>query len=251
MRNFRIGEWLPEAMTPLFADWLLPPLETGYLAAMRTDVGRSSRSATPRSTAGTTTPCPFRPRDCSIGSCGRAAAGGVVPVQRPQPRRRNPVAADRALLAGLERGWRIELLPDYQRTVEHGAHEVDTAEPLRLIELVDQVGHCAGRSLWSLAVVGGSAWKMEAALTRFVRRHLPGVLDGEPQVLLSGLPGAEPTTAAHAVYSLDWYQPTSAELGARPEGPDADDRHRHVAAARTAAEQACRVALADRVRASA
>ena len=35
MRNFRIGEWLPEAMTPLFADWLLPRLESGFLDGLR------------------------------------------------------------------------------------------------------------------------------------------------------------------------------------------------------------------------
>ena len=34
MRNFRLGEWLPEAVTPLFATWLLPELEDGYLDGM-------------------------------------------------------------------------------------------------------------------------------------------------------------------------------------------------------------------------
>ena len=39
MRNFRLGEWLPDALTPLFADWLLPRIGTGYLAGMRADMG--------------------------------------------------------------------------------------------------------------------------------------------------------------------------------------------------------------------
>jgi rifampicin phosphotransferase len=39
MRNFRLGEWLPEAMTPLFADWLLGLIEDGYLDGMRFTVG--------------------------------------------------------------------------------------------------------------------------------------------------------------------------------------------------------------------
>ena len=39
MRNFRLGEWLPEAMTPLFADWLLGLIEDGYLDGMRSTVG--------------------------------------------------------------------------------------------------------------------------------------------------------------------------------------------------------------------
>jgi hypothetical protein len=39
MRNFRLGEWLPEAMTPLYADWLLALIEDGYLRGMRSTVG--------------------------------------------------------------------------------------------------------------------------------------------------------------------------------------------------------------------
>jgi hypothetical protein len=38
MRNFRLGEWLPEAVTPLFATWLLPVLEDGYLDGMHQTV---------------------------------------------------------------------------------------------------------------------------------------------------------------------------------------------------------------------
>src|SRR5215203_2268801 len=39
MRNFRLGQWLPEAMTPLFAEWLLELIEDGYLRGMRSTVG--------------------------------------------------------------------------------------------------------------------------------------------------------------------------------------------------------------------
>jgi rifampicin phosphotransferase len=39
MRNFRLGEWLPEAVTPLFGTWLLPVLEGGYLDGMHATVG--------------------------------------------------------------------------------------------------------------------------------------------------------------------------------------------------------------------
>jgi pyruvate,water dikinase len=39
MRNFRLGEWLPEAMTSLFADWLLGVIEEVYLRGMRSTVG--------------------------------------------------------------------------------------------------------------------------------------------------------------------------------------------------------------------
>src|SRR5512138_3511015 len=39
MRNFRLGEWLPDPVTPLFATWLLPLIEAGYLDGMRHSVG--------------------------------------------------------------------------------------------------------------------------------------------------------------------------------------------------------------------
>ena len=39
MRNLRLGEWLPEPMTPLFADWLLDRLDHGEQQATREDVG--------------------------------------------------------------------------------------------------------------------------------------------------------------------------------------------------------------------
>lgn len=39
MRNFRLGEWLPDPMTPLFQDWLLERLEEGYLIGMRRTAG--------------------------------------------------------------------------------------------------------------------------------------------------------------------------------------------------------------------
>jgi len=71
-----------------------------------------------------------------------------------------------ALLGSLADQWRRELLPRYQRTVAQGAAAAD------LERLVDMLGQLAGEYLWSLAIVGGSAWKMEACLTRFARRHL-------------------------------------------------------------------------------
>ena len=115
--------------------------------------------------------------------------------------------------------------------------------------MVDRLGRQAGISLWYLAIVGGSAWKMEACLTRFVREHLAEVLPdsaGGAQMLLRGLPGAEPAPTGHAVHSVDWYHPTAGELPPPPIG--GGDRHAELAAQRAAAECRCAAALAARPR---
>jgi hypothetical protein len=74
MRNFRLGEWLPEAMTPLFADWLLVLIEEGYLRGLSSGRAQPSPSGTPRSTAGTTPPSPRSRRGSWREPCCRAAA---------------------------------------------------------------------------------------------------------------------------------------------------------------------------------
>ena len=99
--------------------------------------------------------------------------------------------------------------------------------------IVDQIGAAAGEQLWSLAVVGGAAWKMEGALARFYRQHLAATVDASVQELLVGLPGSQPDLPAHAVQSLDWAHPTAGELGWPPPQPS-EDRHRELAAHREA-----------------
>ena len=58
---------------------------------------------------------------------------------------------------------------------------------------------------------------------------------GGAQVLLRGLPGAQPVQPAHAVHSVDWYHPVAAELPGQTALPDGADRH---AAAGRAARRA-------------
>ena len=89
---------------------------------------------------------------------------------------RDPAGADRAVLSDLERQWRNVHLPAYRRLVADADTEAATATASRLMELIDRLGREAGIYLWYLAIVGGSAWKMEARLTRFVRQHLGEVL---------------------------------------------------------------------------
>ncbi len=255
-RNFRIGEWLPEAMTPLFDTWLLHRIETGYLDGMRGTVGAvvPFRYAAVNGWYYNATPIPT-PRLLArviFGSRGRAPwllFNVLVRVAR------NPDAADRAVLADLERQWRERLLPAYHSLIDASDREVVDATPQRLVEIIDQVGRTAGEYLWFLAIVGGSAWKMEGCLSTFCRAHLTdgvtAIAEG-PHVLLRGLPGAEPTLPPpHAVHSLDCYRPTAGETrtaATAAPGPPDEGRHARLAVLRVDAEQACRAALAARPR---
>jgi rifampicin phosphotransferase len=245
MRNLRLGEWLPEPMTPLFADWLLDRLDHGEQQATRDHVGTTL--AFPHAAINgwyyLATP-PLSPR--TIATTVLQGRGRLLRFMRhavlgPS---RDPVAADRKLLAGLAEQWHTELLPRYQRLVEEGEQQFPTASSEQLAAIIDQVGVAAGEQLWSLAVVGGAAWKMEGALARFWRQHLAATVNASVQELLVGLPGSQLDLADYAVQSLDWAHPTAGELGWPPPRPS-EDRHRELAARREALTAQCLAVLGD------
>jgi pyruvate,water dikinase len=246
MRNLRLGEWLPEPMTPLFADWLLARLDHGEQQATRDHVGTTLPfpHAAINGWYYLTTP-PLSPSTILTtlvqgrGRLLRFLRHGVLGPSR------DPVAADRRLLAGLAEEWRTELLPRYQRLAQEGDQQLPTASPEQLVAIVDRVGAAAGEQLWSLAVVGGAAWKMEGALARFWRQHLAADVNASVQELLVGLPGSQPDLPAHAVQSLDWYHPTAGELGWPPPRPS-EDRQRELAARREARTAQCLAVLGNR-----
>ena len=220
MRNLRLGEWLPEPMTPLFADWLLERLDYGEQLATRAHVG-------------TTLPFPSAAINGWYYLATPALSPGAIATTLLQGRGRllrfmrhgvlgpgrDPVAADRRLLAGLAEQWHTELLPRYQQLVCEGDQRLQTASSEQLVGIVDRVGAAAGEQLWSLAVVGGAAWKMEGALARFYRQHLAPRVNASVQGLLVGLPGSQPDLAAHAVQSLDWAHPTAVARHDRHHAP--------------------------------
>ena len=240
LRSFRLGEWLPDPMTPLFADWLLPCIQAGFAHGMRTTAGVALpfRSAAINGWYYTSpNPDPRGILRALVRTRGRVLGFVWWALVAPF---RDPVAADRRLLAGLAERWRTDLLPRYERLVATGEREADTADPARLVSLVEAVATLAGEHLWSLAVVGGAAWKIEAALARFHRRHLTHLdgdrgRDGGVQRLLAGLPGTEPDLPAHAVHSIDPVHPTAGELGWQPDRAGGHQAHRRLATEREAA----------------
>ncbi|MPZ14222.1 MAG: hypothetical protein GEU73_07325, partial [Chloroflexi bacterium] len=247
MRSFRLGEWLPEPMTPLFQDWLLERIEEGYLVGMRRTAGATVpwRHAAINGWYYTAAPSlsaiPFTLLRAVLQSRGRVVPFLLNALVRVNSR---PEAADRAVLRGLARAWGEELLPRYRRLIEDGERQIEVATPSELAELVDAAGRTAGEYLWSLAIVGGSAWKMEGCLAKFLRQHVPTEVYGSVQNLLLGLPGVETEVSAHAVQSVDWYWPTAGELGWRQHDVDVRERQQRLVAEREAAEAACRQALA-------
>ena len=253
MRNFRLGEWLPEAVTPLFATWLLPMLEDGYLDGMHESVGVRVpfRYALVNSWYYNATPIPSPKLLLRVLWQGRGRAVKIIYNALIRVSR-DPAAADRAVLSDLYHQWREIHLPAYRQLVTDARIEAITAAPDRLSQLIDQLGREAGIYLWYLAIVGGSAWKMEACLTRFYRQHLAQVLPEEHggwQVLLRGLTGTQPVSTVHAVQSADWYHPVAAELSTADMAlADGGHRHARLAQQRATAEQACRAALAGQPR---
>ena len=89
-RNFRLGEWLPEAVTPLFATWLLPALEEGYLDGMHATVGVRVpfRYAVVNGWYYNTPPIPTQTAEPGVVAGPRP--GSVDPLQRVDPGQPEP-----------------------------------------------------------------------------------------------------------------------------------------------------------------
>ncbi|PTT68459.1 hypothetical protein DBR22_06460 [Arthrobacter sp. HMWF013] len=222
LRNFRLGEWLPEPVTPLFMDWAIPRIDAAYNAAVRRFVGVEvpMRNGVINGWYYVSPPSPRRLPQVLFGGPPRAVAYFYNSVFRPMF---DPAGADRTVLRDLEDEWRRDCLPAYRAVAATPLDALGSATGTELIGLVDQVTKIAGEYLWFFSVTGGGAWKMEVALARFWRRHLAGPLAGSAssnaqpgqapgyQTLLGGLAPALPGAVPHAVYSLDWYHPTAGE----------------------------------------
>jgi len=242
LRNFRLGEWLPEPVTPLFESWLMPALGRGVTGALAGESGLSVAL------------------DDAVINGWYYNTPQPRAVGRPLARQllRHPGALVElptillllrpdwvtGALVRMSTHWNQVLLPRYRRAVERAEAVARDAPPAALVGVVDRVAEVAGEYFWSVATLAGSQWKLEAVLARFVRAHIPGVVESA-QVLMIGLPGVQGDLPGHAVHSVDWYWPTAGELGhAAPA-----DRHRELATRREAMQTRCRAALAGSRRA--
>jgi phosphohistidine swiveling domain-containing protein len=246
MRNLRLGEWLPEPVTPLFEDWLLKLLNTGFARGNTIDVGLGAglRQATVNGWY-YSTPQP----DLAIGRVLKAV------ITRPRrivrfatsllKQSTEPDLAERRYFRSVVQRWRDEALPRYRTLVEGRAAELESAGTKDLYAIVDEVGEAAGEQLWCLAIGGGSAWKVEVALARFVRQHVAPRVKLDVPTLLTGLPRSTDHQAGHLVQSADWFRPTLGETGSPAPLQDAADRRRRLEERREVAETECRNVLTD------
>ncbi|MGH3449567.1 MAG: PEP/pyruvate-binding domain-containing protein, partial [Haloechinothrix sp.] len=240
--NFRIGEWLPDPVTPLFGDWLLPLLDEGFRQGMQETAGASVPFAYGLVNGwyyARPNPSPSHLPAAILRSRGRLLRFMINALVRPG---RDPEGAAVALLDRLYRRWRDELLPAYRALAASSSTDLSTTE---LNGLVEEIARIAGRHLWYLAVVGGAAWKMENCLHHFLDGHR--LEQVEAQLLLRGLDARAVAGPGYAVYSLDWFHPTAGEKppALRPQRADRLDELR---AERRQVETTCQSALAARPR---
>ena len=238
-RSIRLGEWLPEPLTPLFETWLLDRLERRFRDRQRSD-------------AGLRVPLPLHVTiqgwyfHSPIGPGGQTVLLGGL-LRRPLlaaatvAGRRWPRLANRLYFRSRMSAWRQDLLHPYQRLVADAEDRLERADPEELIEIVNQVADMAGNFLWSLILLGGAAWRSELALARFCHRHL-GPEPFPYQALFGGT--ARRPVPAHAVHNLDWVRETLGELAPGPaEHTPADFRLAQAAAERSEAERRYRAIL--------
>jgi pyruvate,water dikinase len=244
LRNIRLGEWLPEPITPLFETWLLERMEEQFRLCQAADGGIDP-------------PPPLHV--CVNGWYFHSPIGtgnqGVLwrgLLRRPRlavatlVASRLPSVSDQLFYREFARRWRSDVLATYQRLVADAQLRVEQADPAELLRIVDKAAAAAGGFFWSFTVCGGAAWRFERALAKFYDRHLKSAVLRPYQVLLGGL--ASPDTPGHFVYSIDWVRETLGELSAAADPKSLNARHEQASTERITAEASCRHYLAPHPR---
>ena len=236
-RQFRLGEWIGEPVTPLFESWLLTAMEERMHGWFLEQIGQRAP-----------TPLHVIVNGWYFYSLNFISPSALI---RNLPRMLGHLARHPRRLAGiipptvrysfrpLERMWRSDFQPRYRSAVRDAEARVETLPATELPALIDELAELAGEAFGWLAALAGAAYKMEINLAGFYQRHLRPSLGGSHLPLVTGF-GAPSGQAAHTVASLDWFYPASASDSAPPA-----DAHRHLVEARHAAEEAAFAALAS------
>lgn len=208
-RSLRFGEWIPEPITPLCQSWLLTHMEREVHRYLKDLVGQVAEE-----------PHHVVVNGWYYYSLNWLPAPGVafwrnfVSIVPQLPKKWRNAAGMfpqtiRFASRGFEDGWRQEILPQYRQTVSQAEERVDDLQPKELVDLIDQLADNAGRYFGSIAVVAGSAYKWEAQLAQFWKRHLKDELGVSHMVVLQGFEQAEVTSQTPRLETLDWWRPPS------------------------------------------
>ncbi len=205
VRDFRWGEWLCDPISPLFESWFLPRATDILIQRTTETFGMRPRPPTYAVVNGWYFFAPLG--SGGVGTVVRALLRKPRVFMRLKRASDDPVAGVPIVVDPFRRAYDDDLAPRHRALA---AEQLGT-DPDRLIDYVDRACTLHGDLMFSITFVGGSAWKIEAALARFFRKHCRGV-DGAPHELVAALAPVEPS-AAHHVCSLDWIHPTAGELG--------------------------------------
>ena len=177
VRNFRLGEWLGQPITPLFESWAVeriePRLRPRQSGVLHTVVNGWYFYAMDW--------FPEVPDEAVEELEEHIAGGGLSALLiRPDPEQ----------YAHDLREWREELSPAYHAAVARSERRIATASLEELTRIVDELVDHAAEHFGSICIVGGNAWKLELDLAEFYREHLQGRVGGTHLDLLRGFRAA-------------------------------------------------------------
>ncbi len=239
-RQFRLGEWIGEPVTPLFESWLLTTMEERMHAWFFEQIGQRA-------------PAPLHVvvNGWYFYSLNWASPAAMI---RSLPRMLWHLARHPRRIAGVnpstvrhsfptvEREWRTDFRPRYRAAIRSAETRVETLPIGELHALIDALADLAGEGFGWLAALGGAAYKLELNLAGFYRRHLRPALGGSHLPLVTGF-GMPPADGAHSIVSLDWFF-----LASPPMSPPSPEAQRALVEARHAAEEVAFAALASSAR---
>lgn len=238
IRNFRLGEWLGDPVTPLFESWLIARVEARFAQTIERVFGLPVSE----------------PQHVLVNGWyfyGLAVPSGLTMLKRlpivlwrvaTHFRRAMALTPPTAHIgyASECRRWRDQLLPEYEQTVAAATADIERADDLGLIRCIDRLADAVGDQFSSIIGVAGFAAKSEGPLLAFWKAHLSHIEGSWLHLVRSP---NEAGVSNHAVQGLDWYLPTLGETGHRAVALDAATRERLAGESR-AIEASARAALA-------
>jgi pyruvate,water dikinase len=246
-RNYRLGEWFFEPLTPLFDDWLVSRLEARLHELAHHNYGFP----------------PFERYHVLVNGWFFTDLD-VMPDSMPAllsmmlrhnlPRAiRNPRRVAMMMPPAFEFSvrphyddFKHRVRPNHRRLVEESQQRVEVAGNDELVGIVDRLADAAGEYFFYIVIVAGYAWKSELQLAKFYRVNLAGSgLTSHQELLLAC---REPMALPPQVVSLDWFRPLLSAMASSTSADEAAARYNRLVARRNEAESTARAALAERPR---